>query len=100
MILSMLVTKALDNKVLKHIDSWGENLESIAWEIRASYHCTIMDTPGQSVFGIDILFYLTSVIDWRVSTSAKQLQVDIDNARENAKQVMHDYTIGNQIYVE
>ena len=30
----------------------------------------------------------------------KKLQVDIDNVRENAKRVTHDYAIGDQVYVE
>ena len=47
-----------------------------------------------------MLFTLASVVDWRVSKAVKQHQVDIDNVRENAKRVMHDYTIGNQVYVE
>ena len=46
-----------------------------------------------------MLFNLASVVDWRVSNSVKQRQVDIDNVRENAKRVMHDYTIGNQVYL-
>ena len=52
--LNMLVTKDLDNKVFDYIYSWGETLSYIAWEIRASYHRTIMATPGQAVFGIYI----------------------------------------------
>ena len=44
---------------------------SIAWAIRASYHHTIMATPGQAVFGGDILFNLASVLDWIVVTTAK-----------------------------
>ena len=47
-----------------------------------------------------MLFNLALVVDWRVATAAKQHQVDIDNVRENAKQVTHDYAIGNQVYVE
>ena len=37
-ILNMLVTKDFSNKVLDYIDPWGENLEYIAWAIRASDH--------------------------------------------------------------
>ena len=37
-ILNMLVTKDLDNKLFDYIDPWGETLEYIAWEIRDSYH--------------------------------------------------------------
>ena len=59
-----------------------------------------MATPVQDVFVRDMLFNLASVIDWQVLTSAKQRQVDIDNVRENARRVMHDYAIGNRVYVE
>ena len=59
-----------------------------------------MATLGQSIFGIDMLLNLTSVIEWRVVTAAKQSQVDIDNVREKARQVTHDYAIGDQVYVE
>ena len=59
-----------------------------------------MSTPGQAVFGRDMLFNFASVVEWRVVNAARQSQVDIDNARENAKRVTYDYVIGNQVYVE
>ena len=89
----MPVTKDLDNKVFDYIDPWCETLASIAWTKRDSYHRTIMATSRQAVFGTYMLFNLASVVDWRVSTAANQRQVDIDNFRENAKRVMHDYAI-------
>ena len=64
-----------------HKDPWRETLAYIAWEIRASYHRTIMATPGQAVFGRDMIFNLASVVDWRVITVTKQRQVDTDNFR-------------------
>ena len=59
----MFVNKDLDNKLLEHINLWGETLSYIAWAIIASYHCTIMATPGQDVFGRDMLLNLASVVD-------------------------------------
>ena len=50
----MLVTKDLDKKVFNYIYPWGETLE-----YRASYHRTVMTTPGQAIFGIDMLFNLS-----------------------------------------
>ena len=50
-----------------------------------------MATPGQTIFDRDMLFKLTSVVDWRVVTAVKQRQVDIDNFEENVRQVTHDY---------
>ena len=91
----MLATKDLDNKVFDYIYPWGETLAYIAWVIRASYFRNITATPGQAVFGRDILFNLTSVLDWKVVTAAKQRQVEIDNVRKNARRVTHEYTIVN-----
>ena len=51
LIFNIIFTKDLDNKLFDHIDPWGETLASIAWVIRASYHRTIMATPGQAIFG-------------------------------------------------
>ena len=80
-ILNMLVTKYPDKKVFEHIDTWGETLAYIAWEIRASYHLTIMATPVQTIVGRYMLFNLASVVDWRVATAANQRKVDTDNVR-------------------
>ena len=54
-----------------------------------------MDTPFQAVFYIYMLSNLVSVVDWQVVTAVKKRQVDIYNVRENARQVTHDYTIGD-----
>ena len=57
-ILNMLATKDIYNKVFNYIDPWGENLASISWSIRVYYHHTIMDTPVQDVFVRDMIFNL------------------------------------------
>ena len=80
-ILNMLVTKDLDNKVFDHIYLWGETLAYIAWAIRVFYHSAIMATTVQDFFGSYMLFNLASVIYWRVVTTAKQGQVHIDHIR-------------------
>ena len=59
-----------------------------------------MAMAGEVVFGRDMLFNLASFVDWRVVTATKHHQVDIDNVRENARRVRHDYAIGDQVYVE
>ena len=59
-----------------------------------------MATPVKSVFVRDMWFNLTSVVEWWVVTAEKQRKIDIDNVRENSRQVTHDYAIGDQVYVE
>ena len=58
-----------------------------------------MATSGQGVFVRDMLFNLESVVDCRVASAEKQRQVDIDNVRENARWVTHDYAVGDRVYV-
>ena len=87
-------------KLYEYIDLWGGNLVSVMRTIRAYYHFTLGFTPGQAVFGRDLLFNLTSIIDWRVVTTSKQRQVNIDGVREKSRQVRHKYTIGNLFYVK
>ena len=74
-----------------YIVPWGGTLASVAWAIRAYYHYTLGFPPGQAVFGRDILFNLTSIVDWSVVTARKQWKVDIDHVQKTARQVRHDY---------
>ena len=98
LILNMLVTKNISNKVFDYIYLWYETLAYIECAIRASYHHNIQATPCQDEFGRDMIFNLASAVDWRVITAGKQRQVDIDNSQENATQVTHDYKIGYIVY--
>ena len=61
-ILNMLDAEDLDNNFFNHIDPWGETLSYIACAIIDSYHSTILDTPVQAVFVIDMIFNLVSVV--------------------------------------
>ena len=43
---------------------------------------------------------LEYIIEWQVITAEKKRQLDIDNVKENAKRVTHDYTKGDRFNVE
>ena len=62
---SMLRTQDLKNKVLDHIDPWGEVLASIAWAVRSAYHSVLGGTPAQLVFSRDMHFNIKAVVDWK-----------------------------------
>ena len=47
-----------------------------------------------------MIFNLASVVEWRVVTDRKKLQVNIDNVCKSAKRVSYDYAIGNLVYVD
>ena len=96
-ICNITVTKYLYSKLYDYTDPW---LASVVWAIRSSYHCTLYFTPGWSVFGGYMLFNIASIFDLRIVTTRKHWQVDIDKARKNARQVRHDYSVSNIVYVE
>ena len=78
-ILIMIITKYLSNKVLDFINPCDENLEYIAWKIRATYYRTIQTAPGQYLFFRDMLFNLASIVNCKFITIANQQQVEINN---------------------
>ena len=97
---NMLRTKELQDQTFNYVDTWGSILASIAWAIRASYHSTLNHTPSQLVFGRDMLLNITSMVNWKDITMRKHKQVIKDNQRENKKRIIHDYQVGNQVYIE
>ena len=98
-IMNMLNTKGLKDRIFDFIDPWGEILSSIAWAIRASHHSTLGATPAQLVFGRDMLFNIKSLVNWKEISLRKQQTVDKSNIRENSKRVDHDYSVGDRVYV-
>ena len=99
-IYNRLVTKNLSNKLCKYICPWGYIISSISQRIRDSYQHTLKSTPGQDVFGGDMIFNLTSTIEWQVITTQKRWQVDIDNAIQNYTRVRHEYILENLVHVD
>ena len=95
----MFITKYIDSIVYDYIYPWEGKLASFKWAIRSSYHHTLGCAPGKSVFVIYVLFNLISIVDWRILTARKFRQVDVYNVQENARQVRHDYTIGDLVIV-
>ena len=95
---NMIVTKYIKTKTFDYIDPWYDILTSVACSIREFYHSTFDASPDQLVFGIDIIFSLTSFIDWRVIHAREKQQVDRDNLQENKKGVFNYYAVGDQVF--
>ena len=97
---NMVATKDTKKRTFDYIYPWEEIPTSVSWAIRSPYHSTFYASPSQLVFGRDIIFNLTSFIDWRVIRSRKQEQLDRENIRENKKSIFYDYAVGNQVFVK
>ena len=96
----MFLTKRLKEQTLDYIDPFGDILASVAWAIRASYNSGTNATPGQLVFGRDMMFNLSSLANWKELTLKKQKNTDKANLRENLGRVDYDYEPGQKVYVK
>ena len=65
---NMLRTKNLQKYDFDEMDPWSELLGSVAWDICSTHHTTLQATPGQLVFGRDMLLNLKFVADWEQSS--------------------------------
>ena len=97
MLHSFKIFSNIVSHVFDFIDPWGEILSSVAWAIRASYHSTLKATPGQLVFGQDMIFNMNKFVDWQLAEKQKHDQIIRDNIRENLKRVEHDYNVGDRV---
>ena len=82
-----------------YIDPFGSILASIAWAVRASYNSATDATPAQLVFGRDMMFNLTSLVNWKDLSKKKQKLVDQANLRENVKRIDYDYQVDQLVYI-
>ena len=96
---NMFLTKNFPEHTFDYIDPFGAILASVAWAVRASYNSATDATPAQLVFGRDMMFNLSSLINWKTLSSRKQSSIDKANLRENRNHIDYDYKVGQNVYV-
>jgi transposase InsO family protein len=95
-----LRTFQLETKNLTDEDPWTPYLASVAWAVRSTYHTVLNATPGQLVFGRDMVLPIQFQADWARIKLRKQGTIDKSNAQENAKRIDHDYQVGDKVLLE
>ncbi len=95
----MLKTKDLVNVIFDVVDLWSNILASVAYAVRCSHRSTLNATPGQFVFGRDMLLDIAYVPDFQSVWAKKQKSINYDNAREYSKRTPHDYRVGEMVYI-
>jgi transposase InsO family protein len=96
---NMLHTFELETYDFDDLDPWGEILASVAWAIHSTYHTTLDATPGQLVFGRDMILGIQHIADWEHIRLRKQWIIDDSNSRENRGRVQHDYAVGDKVLI-
>jgi hypothetical protein len=95
-----LRTFQLETATLNDEDPWTPYLASVAWAVRSTYHTILSATPGQLVFGRDMVLPIQFQADWARIKLRKQETITKSNAQENAKRIKHDYKVGDKVLVE
>ena len=63
-IANMVRTFELETNYLDKEDPWKGLLAATAFAVRSTYHTTLKKTPGQLVFGRDMIFNIQHVANW------------------------------------
>ncbi len=99
-IANMVRTFELETNYLDVDNPWKGILSTAVFAVRSMYHTMLRKTPGQLVFGRDMIFNTTHIANWEVIRQNKQKLIDKNNKRENAKRVKHDYKVGNKVLLK
>jgi hypothetical protein len=95
----MLRTAELDMAASVTPDDVDVFLDNAAWAIRSTYHMVLKASPGEAIFGWDMLFNILFMADWRKIGERRQSLTDRGNQQENAKQIDYDYKVGDKVLV-
>jgi acyl-[acyl carrier protein]--UDP-N-acetylglucosamine O-acyltransferase len=81
-------------------DPWGPFLSSAAYAIRSTFHTTLKATPGQLVFGREMVLPIKCMVDWGTIEQQRQNKMGRNNRRENASRISHDYKVGDKVLLK
>ena len=95
----MIRTWEVENIDLEDTDPFIGIVSAICFAIRSTYHTTLQATPGQVVFGRDMIFPITHITDWQQIHNRKQELINKNNERENARRHEHDYAVGEFVLI-
>ena len=96
---NMIRTFQLEENYLDEDDPWKGILAATAFAIRSTYHTTLQATPGQLVFGRDLILNCEHIADWEAIKQRKQKLINKNNENENKKRIPHKYAIGDKILI-
>jgi len=94
---NIIRTFELQTNYLDEDDPWKGILSATAFAIRCTYHTTLHSTPGQLIFGRDMIFNIKHTANWEVIREHKQKLIQMNNRRENAKRIPHEYSAGDKV---
>ena len=74
-------------------------LQNVAFGLRATYHTSLLASPGQIVFGRDMVINAAYVANWKRLSDLRATQALKNNTRENKKRRPHTYNVDDTVYI-
>ena len=97
---NIIRTFELENNYIDEANPWKAILSATAFAIRSTYHTTLQSTPGQLVFGRDMILNVKHEANWEFIRTRKQQIINKNNKAENAKRVAHVYKQGDKVLLK
>ena len=94
---NLVRTFELEENYLDVDKPWNGILAAAAFAVRSTYHTTLQATPGQLVFGRDMVINTPFIADWEAIRCRKQQIIDKNNKMENSKRKENVYQIRDQV---
>ena len=96
---NIIRTFELETNYLDEEDPWKGILSATAFAVRSTFHTTLQQSPGQLVFGRDMIFNIQHQANWEYIRQRKQKIINKNNLRENSTRVKHVYQIGDKVLI-
>lgn len=90
-------TFELENSELDEHDPSSSFIAATCFAVRATSHTTMKASPGQLVFGRDMILPIRYLADWEYLRQVRQKQMTRDNQRENKNRLEHKYSEGDKV---
>jgi transposase InsO family protein len=97
---NIIRTFELESNYLDEEDPWKGILSATAFAGRSTFHTTLRNTPGQLVFGRDMIFNIKHEANWEFIRKRKQQIIKKNNEAENAKRIPHTYNVGDKVLIK
>lgn len=95
----MMRTSGINNGPTVDSDVIADFITNAAWAIRSTYHYILKASPGEAIFGRNMLFDIPFIADWCEIGRSRQKLVDRSNERENKSRIPFDYKVGSKAMI-
>ena len=89
----------MDKNYVDEDDQWKGIVAVASSDIYSTFHATNEKSPGQLVFGIDIIVAIEHAAYWRLMYQRKQTAIYKNTEKENSTRTNHHFQKDDQVLI-